>query len=218
MSGRWACAWESIRGSRPWSARPSTSVIGLLIGVRHLALNGQSRRQLRPARLLLAFSGAATLALNVAEPVITGAHGRAAFDAVGPLLLIGWSEVGPGLLHQIYAVRTATPDGRPAGQPAPDPGPEQDPVVIPLLGARQPPAREQPGRPTDQSGPMPDRLDDELMPEARRIDAQHRTAHQRPVSAETLRRRLRIGTARARRIVADLRSEGHSPLVDEAAI
>ncbi|UKD51048.1 hypothetical protein L3Q65_24275 [Amycolatopsis sp. FU40] len=35
----------------------------------------------------------ATLALNVAEPLVAGRLGKALFDAVGPLLLIGWSEV-----------------------------------------------------------------------------------------------------------------------------
>jgi hypothetical protein len=33
------------------------------------------------------------LALDVTEPLIVGAYGRAAFDAVGPRLLIGWAEV-----------------------------------------------------------------------------------------------------------------------------
>jgi hypothetical protein len=56
---------------------------------------------LRPARRLLIFASVVTLALNVAEPLVAGQPGKAAFDAVGPLLLIGWSEVGPGLLQAI---------------------------------------------------------------------------------------------------------------------
>jgi hypothetical protein len=39
--------------------------------------------------------------LNVADPLVTGAYGKASFDAVGPLLLIGWAEVAPGLLQAI---------------------------------------------------------------------------------------------------------------------
>jgi hypothetical protein len=31
-------------------------------------------------------------ALNVSEPIVTGDYGKAAFDSVGPLLLIGWAE------------------------------------------------------------------------------------------------------------------------------
>ncbi|MFE9748288.1 hypothetical protein ACFYOT_25560 [Saccharothrix saharensis] len=36
------------------------------------------------------------LALNVADSVFTGQFGKAAFDAVGPVRLIGWAKVGPG--------------------------------------------------------------------------------------------------------------------------
>jgi hypothetical protein len=81
------------------------SVVGLLIGLHYLALHDVSPERLRSARVLLVFSGLATLALNAAEPVLRGEYGRAAFDAVGPLLLIGWSEVGPGLVREIHAVR-----------------------------------------------------------------------------------------------------------------
>ena len=80
------------------------SVLGLLVGTRHLALHGASREQLRPAQRLLMFASAVTLALNVAEPICAGQIGKAAFDAVGPLLLIGWAEVGPGLLKAIREV------------------------------------------------------------------------------------------------------------------
>ncbi|MEV4604973.1 hypothetical protein AB0K15_47475 [Amycolatopsis sp. NPDC049253] len=44
---------------------------------------------------MLIFTSVVTLTLNVAEPLTTGQCGKAAFDAVVPLLLIGWSEVGP---------------------------------------------------------------------------------------------------------------------------
>ncbi|MFJ8967219.1 hypothetical protein ACIRG5_48340, partial [Lentzea sp. NPDC102401] len=70
------------------------SILGLLLGTRHLALTGASSDVLRPARRLLIFASVVTLALNVAEPLVAGEYGKAAFDAVGPLLLIGWSEVG----------------------------------------------------------------------------------------------------------------------------
>ena len=70
------------------------SILGLLLGTRHLALHGAAPDQLRPARRLLIFASLTTLALNIADPLVTGAYGKAAFDAVGPLLLIGWAEVG----------------------------------------------------------------------------------------------------------------------------
>ncbi|GAA3219801.1 hypothetical protein GCM10020216_030290 [Nonomuraea helvata] len=39
-------------------------------------------------------------------PLVGPAVGRAAVDAVAPLLLIGWAEVGPGLLRQIHATKS----------------------------------------------------------------------------------------------------------------
>lgn len=79
------------------------SILGLLLGTWHLALAGASAELLRPARRLLIFASVVTLALNVAEPLVAGEYGKAAFDAVGPLLLIGWSEVGPSFLQAIGA-------------------------------------------------------------------------------------------------------------------
>jgi hypothetical protein len=54
---------------------------------------------------LLLLASLLTLALNVTEPLLVGAYGRAGFDAVGPLLLIGWAEVAPGLLQAISGIR-----------------------------------------------------------------------------------------------------------------
>jgi hypothetical protein len=68
------------------------SILGLLLGIRQLALAGARPAQLRPARRLLIFASAVTLALNVADPLVAGQYGKAAFDAVGPLLLIGWGK------------------------------------------------------------------------------------------------------------------------------
>ncbi|WP_374615578.1 HAL/PAL/TAL family ammonia-lyase [Frankia sp. AgKG'84/4] len=75
------------------------SVIGLLIGSQRLSVNGGPVEVLRAVRRLLLFASLVTLALSVAEPLIAGHYGRAAFDAVGPLLLIGWGEVALGLLQ-----------------------------------------------------------------------------------------------------------------------
>ncbi|WP_213089383.1 hypothetical protein [Streptomyces flaveus] len=77
------------------------SVLALLLAIRYLALCGAPAAVLRPARRLLLLTSFLTLALNVTEPLVVGAYGRAAFDAVGPLLLIGWAEVGPCLLQAI---------------------------------------------------------------------------------------------------------------------
>jgi hypothetical protein len=49
-------------------------------------------------------------------------------------------------------------------------------------------------------------LGDPLLERARRVDARHRELHQRPVSAESLRRELRIGADRSRQLVALVRA------------
>lgn len=59
------------------------SIVGLLLGTRHLALTGASPEVLRPARRLLISASVVTLALNGAEPLVAGEFGKAAFDAVG---------------------------------------------------------------------------------------------------------------------------------------
>jgi hypothetical protein len=182
------------------------SVAGLLIGIRHLSMAGVPRDQLRPARILLTACGAATLALNIAGPVTAGAYGRAAFDSVGPGLLIGWAETGPGMLRFLYA-RTGNPDPAPHGSEA-----RHAPVDVEVLAA---PALDGPlneamadgsGRPAAGQASRAGAAGlDELLTEARQIDQAHRLKHRRPVSAETLRKQMRIGSMRARALVQQIR-------------
>jgi hypothetical protein len=94
------------------------SILGLLLGSRHLALAGVASAQLRPARRLLIFATQVTLALNVADPLVAGEYGKAAFDAVGPLLLIGWAEVGPDLMRALTTARRSTAATSDNGEPA----------------------------------------------------------------------------------------------------
>ena len=175
------------------------SILGLLLSTRHLALHGATRTQLRPARQLLIFASLVTLALNVADPIVTGAYGRAAFDAVGPLLLIGWAEVGPGVLRAMVVItrpptqyETTTvnvgADHRFTHRPAVGPGRTGRPATA-----------------ADRTEPV--MVDTDLIEQARRADAHHWAAHQRPISAETLRRNLRIGSARSRALISVIRTE-----------
>ena len=76
------------------------SVVALLAAMQYLRASGTGDRLVGP-RLLLIFCGLATLALNTVRPITAGAYGRACFDAAAPLLLIGWSEVGPRLLASL---------------------------------------------------------------------------------------------------------------------
>ncbi|WP_059008308.1 hypothetical protein [Streptomyces specialis] len=166
-------------GVPPWVAplvAPAVdlSVLGLLLAIRYLTLYGATSQQLRPARRLLVFSSTMTLALNIADPLVCGHYGKAAFDAVGPLLLIGWAEVGPGLLQTISSVQLTE------------------------HAATDPPQT------ADCGNPVPPPTDD-LLERARHADARHRLHHQRPISAESLRKELHIGSARSRMLVSMLR-------------
>jgi hypothetical protein len=176
------------------------SVIGLLLGTRHLALSGASQDVLRPARRLLTFASMVTLALNVAEPLVAGEFGKAAFDAVGPLLLIGWSEVGPGLLQAIGATSPVPVECDLKQDPAVSANSEKSaPAVQPRHNAG---ISRQGG---EQAGSS--RIPDDLLAKARQEDTAHRAAHQKPISADTLRTRLGVGTARARQLTKIVRAE-----------
>jgi hypothetical protein len=154
------------------------SVVALLVGVRQLALAGSDLAVLRPARRLLIFCGLATLALNVAEPLSVGAYGTALFDAVGPVLLIGWADVGPAFLRAIASVRDIE---------APRPEPSDFDTLSQAVLRHRP--------------------DDELLEQARVADSDHWARHQRPISVDRLRMKLRVGSDRARMLVATLRQE-----------
>lgn len=151
------------------------SILGLLLGSRYRALHGATPEQLRPALRLLIFASVTTLALNITDPLVTGAYGKAAFDAVGPLLLIGWTEVGPGLLQAITTVSS------PATTPA-DTEIAEGPTTAVLA-------------------------ENDLLTRARHADAEHWTTYQRPISADTLRKHLRISTSRTRLLVSIIRAE-----------
>ncbi|WP_275293578.1 hypothetical protein [Amycolatopsis sp. La24] len=194
------------------------SILGLLLAVRHLALAGASPEVLRPARRLLVFASAVTLALNVAEPLASGQFGKGAFDSVGPLLLIGWAEVGPGLLLAIGNQLTYRTPVREADQS--DLAVRSDYYEDVVAGATAQldqdfvqPSAEQTVR---------SRMSDVLLTQARKEDAAHRAMHQKPISADTLRIQLRVGAARSRQLVKIVRSEFEERMAarqrDEAAM
>ncbi len=177
------------------------SILGLLLGTRHLALHGAAPEQLRPARRLLIFASIATLALNIADPLVTGAYGKAAFDAVGPLLLIGWAEVGPGLLQAISTIShppKETIHANPSGT-----GADTDVTTTNTVatGRSEGPASD------TTSGPVAIASDGDLIDRARREDARHWAEHQRPISADTLHKQLRICAARSRMLVSITRAD-----------
>jgi hypothetical protein len=162
------------------------SVMGLLLGLRQLTANGAGAAQLKPVRRLLMFCSLVTLALNVADPALAGEYGKAAFDAVGPLLLIGWSDVGPCLLQGMNSAPLVDAvDDRPVSLPAASNATDDETKSVEV---------------------EPVVVRDDLLERARREDIRHRELYQRPISSEALRQRLRVGSARSRRLVKAVRS------------
>ena len=110
------CLDLGIKAWIAWLVGPAVdlSVIGLLAGMRFLSLHGYTDAQLAGLQRMLRFCGLLTLALNTAGALGHRQIGTALVDAVGPALLIGWSEVGPWMLRQIHAVCPAAPQQREA--------------------------------------------------------------------------------------------------------
>lgn len=163
------------------------TVVGLLVAACHLSDAGALSEVLRPARRMLLGASAATLALNVTDPVLASHWGRAAFDAVGPLLLIGWSKVGPALLSAMEKR-----------------GPEQCPSHgrAHALNVRT--------CVSDLASQKDQRLSDgvvvdDLFRQTRLENAQHWAENRRLISTQTLRRKLHFGAARSRMVAAAVR-------------
>ncbi|MEU2867666.1 DUF2637 domain-containing protein [Streptomyces olivoreticuli] len=183
------------------------SVVGLLVGLRYLSLRGVPAAELKAATRLMHLSGLLTLALNIAEPIAAGHYGRAAVDAVAPLLLLGWGQVGPQLLRHFHTV--TTPDPEPVAETAPtaeatapehpelapaaEPGPVADPEPSPApvqAPAPVPPPRPAPLAPA--AGPAL-AVPEPLLMAARAIAESHRAEHGAPITVPQLKIRLGVG-------------------------
>jgi hypothetical protein len=151
------------------------SVVTLLATIHYLRTRGLGGRLLGP-RLLLGCCGLITCALNIARPVLADAVGRACFDAIAPLLLIGWSEVGPRLLALLHGDV---------------PWPDQAAVLMPsaVVGDED---RTVPDRPT---------LPLDLLARARQLDQAHRASAGRPLTRDQLRSALHVSNALAGALV-----------------
>ncbi|MGW5442163.1 DUF2637 domain-containing protein [Streptomyces asiaticus] len=169
------------------------SVVGLLVALRYLSLRGVPAEQIKGATRLMHVSGLLTLALNVAEPIVAGHYGRAAVDAVAPLLLLGWGAVGPQLLRHFHTVAATASGPAPAAPVAPasdapagsSPAePEAD--LAPALAPISPPTTPKPETSPEVTVPVP------LLNAARTIAETYRAEHGEPISPAQLRTRLGV--------------------------
>src|SRR3984885_14215563 len=89
------CLGLGITAWIAWLVAPAVdlSVVGLLTGMRFLSLHGYTDAQLAGLHRMLRFCSLLTLALNTAGSLSHRQYGTALVDAVGPALLIGWSDL-----------------------------------------------------------------------------------------------------------------------------
>ncbi|CAL9325041.1 DUF2637 domain-containing protein [Streptomyces sp. SudanB91_2054] len=204
------------------------SVVGLLVALRFLALRGVSKAELRAGTPLLHLCGLLTLALNTAEPLLTGRYGRACLDTVAPLLLLGWGHVGPAFLAHLHTAAhleeaaTATPTPAPMAEPVPTsvPAPEtaapaSEPVPVATAAPAPTPAEvssliETPDSAltpavakTTATGSRP-ALPAALLTAARRIAVAHHAEHGTPVTAAQLATRMGVALPVATAALAQL--------------
>jgi len=179
------------------------SVVGLLVALRYLSLRGLPAEQMTSATRLMHFSGLLTLALNVAEPVVAGHYGRAAVDAVAPLLLLGWGSVGPQLLRAFHTVARPAVSTPLSGSIESEPETTSDvsrpavPLIVPAPASVAPQIAPAPASPAIK-------VPEPLLTEARSIATSHHTEHGEPITAALLKTRLGIGLPMATALHAAL--------------
>ncbi|KUJ66004.1 SpdA protein [Streptomyces albus subsp. albus] len=189
------------------------SVVGLLVALRFLALRGVSKAELRAGTRLLHLCGLLTLALNTAEPLLTGRYGRACLDTVAPLLLLGWGHVGPAFLAQFHTLTRPVPQVEataPVSEPVPDEAPASEPPTPAPVVATSP-AEESQIAPAPAAavakvaqpaaGPT---LPAALLDAARRIAGTHRAEHGTPITAAHLGTRMGVALPVATAALAQL--------------
>ncbi|MEV5099045.1 DUF2637 domain-containing protein [Streptomyces rochei] len=186
------------------------SVVGLLVALRYLSLRDVPPEQMKAATRLMHVSGLLTLALNIAEPIVAEHYGRAAVDAVAPVLLLGRGAVGPQLLRSFHAVPTNAAAPAPAGETEParehdSASPEPDTALTPAPSVTPEPAPVAMPSTLAFFAPVPAvKVPEPLLAEARSIAASHHAEHGEPITAAQLKRRLGIGLPMATALHAAL--------------
>ncbi len=215
------CAQLGVPDPWAWLVAPTVdvAVIGLLVGVRYLALHGRGRAELRPARRLLAASGVATWGLNAGHAIVVErSPGLAVVDSIVPLLMMAMLEVGPWMLREFAAIaaeqasaQPSQPPDRAAVPPAPT-GPATASGGGPDRTAPAPTAQRRPrpsGGPAARSGRLATAAEREQR--ARAFIASHLDQHGRPPSGVEVARHVGVqdsqGRKHTRRILGDLHAE-----------
>jgi len=204
VSYRHMHALALAHGEAPWTAALLPCSVDGMIVASSMSLLLDSRRGTRSGLLpwaLLMIGSVASLAANmaVAEPTV---YGRV-IAAWPSLALVGAYEL---LMRQI---RLSSDSRRGAGSCVAQESPprEMTPAARQAGGSR-------PARPAEhgsfergqasRAASRERKMD--LVGEALRLDAEHWARHRRPVSAEVLRKQLRVGAARARALKDQVRS------------
>jgi len=167
------------------------SVVTLLASVHFLRVRGV-RSRLVGARLLLVLCGLMTFALNTARPILARQVGRACFDAVAPVLLIGWGEVGPRLLALMHSAVPIVRDNQ-----------DEQQTAVPATQDRN-----DGGRAASADRPnAPDRaaLPPALVVSAQQLAAAHRESTGRQITRDKLRAQLKVSNAVASELLRAVR-------------
>lgn len=159
------------------------TVLTLIVSIQVLRSAGVATH-LASARLLLVFAGITTIVLNTAVAVLEHRYGRAAFDAVCPLLLLGWSEVAPNLLTLLH--NSQEPDSAVPGLPSS--------LVLPSASSSQ------------DDGPSA-----VLVEQARALVQAHQTSAGKSLTRDQLRQQLRVSNALAGDLLRIVRGSDGAP-------
>ena len=189
------CLSVGIPQPLAWLVSPPVdlSVTGLLLGLSILAQHHRTdedsqkrlKKLLLELRLMMLGCGALTIALNTSGPAIHRHVGAALIDAILPVLLMLWSEIGPLLIRELSAITQAAQVARQATQ-------EQE-------------ARQEQASKSDAE--TPPALHPELIEQARALDAEHRQAHRgKPISRDNLRSELAVARNTASALIHVVRS------------
>ncbi|WP_338595522.1 DUF2637 domain-containing protein [Saccharopolyspora sp. SCSIO 74807] len=108
---------------------------------------------------------------------------------------------------------TTTPQHIDSQQDRVEPGVAAGELLALSIDTNNVPGNKANDSPMNPPGPAED---DPLRAKAYQLDAQHRDLHQRPISADNLRRQLRIGSHRARTLAHHIRQH-HQPGIPTAA-